>query len=124
MPQLKLTEKTIAKLPAPDPSGKQVLHWDTELKGFGLKVTPAGSKVYILQDRKADHPATRCQMVADSSCANHIRENSRFSSNLFGVVLVVAFPGPKRSRVGDPKTSRPWSSRCRQSLARVFRKAR
>jgi hypothetical protein len=26
--------------------------WDTELKGFGLKVTPAGSKIYILQYRK------------------------------------------------------------------------
>ena len=25
--------------------------WDTELKGFGLKVTPAGNKVYILQYR-------------------------------------------------------------------------
>ena len=27
--------------------------WDTESKGFGLKVTPAGSKVYILQYRMA-----------------------------------------------------------------------
>jgi hypothetical protein len=26
--------------------------WDSELKGFGLKVTPVGSKVYILQYRK------------------------------------------------------------------------
>src|SRR6516225_9883899 len=26
--------------------------WDSELKGFGLKVTPAGSKVYLLQYRK------------------------------------------------------------------------
>jgi integrase len=26
--------------------------WDSEIKGFGLKVTPAGSKIYILQYRK------------------------------------------------------------------------
>ncbi|WP_235091263.1 tyrosine-type recombinase/integrase [Sphingomonas lutea] len=28
--------------------------WDTELKGFGLKITPAGSKVYIYQYRVAE----------------------------------------------------------------------
>ncbi len=25
--------------------------WDPELRGFGLKVTPAGSRIYILQYR-------------------------------------------------------------------------
>ena len=39
MPQLKLTEKAIAKLKAPDPSGKQVLYWDTDLRGFGVRVS-------------------------------------------------------------------------------------
>ncbi len=33
---MKLTKATIAKLPAPDPSGKQQLHWDDELRGFGV----------------------------------------------------------------------------------------
>ena len=36
MPMIKLTKRAIADLPAPDPSGKQVLHWDEELKGFGV----------------------------------------------------------------------------------------
>lgn len=36
MPRVKLTEKTIAKMKAPDPSGRQVLHWDTELRGFAV----------------------------------------------------------------------------------------
>jgi integrase len=36
MPQVKLTEKSVAKLPAPDPSRKQALYWDTALKGFGV----------------------------------------------------------------------------------------
>jgi integrase len=36
MPRQKLTQKVVDRLPAPDPSGRQVLHWDTELKGFGV----------------------------------------------------------------------------------------
>src|ERR671939_269691 len=32
--------------------GKAVyLVWDTETKGFGLKVTPAGARIYVLQTR-------------------------------------------------------------------------
>src|SRR6266699_3576397 len=33
------------------PASKDVLVWDTELKGFGLKVTPAGARVYLIQYR-------------------------------------------------------------------------
>ena len=36
MPRQKLTQKVVDRLPAPDPSGQQVLHWDTDLKGFGV----------------------------------------------------------------------------------------
>ena len=36
MPKLKLTARAIERLPAPDPSGKQTLYWDTELRGFGV----------------------------------------------------------------------------------------
>ena len=36
MPHLKLNVRAVDSLKAPDPSGKQVLHWDTELKGFAV----------------------------------------------------------------------------------------
>ena len=36
MPSLKLNKRSVERIAAPDPSGNQVLHWDTELKGFGL----------------------------------------------------------------------------------------
>src|SRR6516162_10858034 len=45
----KITKRTVD---AVRPSRVDRFLWDTELKGFGLKVTPAGSKVYILQYRK------------------------------------------------------------------------
>ncbi|WP_114184067.1 tyrosine-type recombinase/integrase [Microvirga aerophila] len=50
MNRLKLTKSTIDPLPA---SAKEVIWWDTELKGFGLKVTPAGRKVFLVQYRPA-----------------------------------------------------------------------
>ncbi|MEJ2122006.1 MAG: integrase family protein [Alphaproteobacteria bacterium] len=50
MPNLKLTKTAITRLKAPDPSGKQTLHWDTELKGFGVLCSgTTNSKTYVVQ---------------------------------------------------------------------------
>jgi integrase len=50
MPTVKLTERAINKLPAPDPSGKQILHWDAELKGFAVLCSgTTNTKTYIVQ---------------------------------------------------------------------------
>jgi hypothetical protein len=44
----KITKRTVD---ATNPGEKDVFLWDTDLRGFGLKVSPAGSKVYIVQYR-------------------------------------------------------------------------
>ena len=44
----KITADTVNALQA---SGKDQFLWDDKLAGFGVKVTPAGAKVYILQYR-------------------------------------------------------------------------
>ncbi len=50
MPRMKLTKQAVHKLPAPDPSGKQHLYWDTEQKGFGLLVSgKTETKSYVVQ---------------------------------------------------------------------------
>jgi Arm DNA-binding domain len=50
MPKLKLTATAIAKLKAPDPSGKQQLHWDSELTGFAVLCSGVSiAKSYIVQ---------------------------------------------------------------------------
>jgi hypothetical protein len=50
MPKLKITENSFAKLKAPDPRGKQTLHWDIELKGFAILCSGVSeSKTYIVQ---------------------------------------------------------------------------
>lgn len=44
----KITKRVIDALL---PSERVHLLWDTDLTGFGCKVTPAGRKVYVLQYR-------------------------------------------------------------------------
>ena len=50
MPRIKLTKSAIDALPTPD---KDVVHWDSGLPGFGVKVTPKGRKVFIVLYRVA-----------------------------------------------------------------------
>ena len=62
MPNLKLTAHAIVRLPAPDPSRKQKLHWDTELRGFGVLCSgTTNAKTYIVQ---RDLPGGRTRRVA------------------------------------------------------------
>jgi integrase len=50
MAKLKLTERSINKLRAPSPNGKQTLVWDTELRGFGVLVSGVSNgKTYVVQ---------------------------------------------------------------------------
>jgi integrase len=44
-----LTDKVIKDLPAPE--GRNRIKYDSELKGFGIRVTPAGAKSFILNYR-------------------------------------------------------------------------
>lgn len=46
---MKLTKTSVAKLVPTE--GKQVLVWDTEVRGFGVRVSPGGAKTYIMQRR-------------------------------------------------------------------------
>lgn len=56
MSRIRLTKTKIARLLAPDPSGGQRLHWDTELRGFGVLCSgKSNSKSYIVQRRVNGH---------------------------------------------------------------------
>jgi len=61
MPRIKLTQKAIARLPAPDPGGSQLLHWDTELRGFGVLCSgKTNAKSYVVQ---RDLPGGRTRRI-------------------------------------------------------------
>ena len=44
MPTLKLTKRVVEKQ---QPEDRDTILWDTELKGFGCKITPKGKRVYL-----------------------------------------------------------------------------
>jgi integrase len=52
MPTSKLTKRAVDAL-AP-PMTKQTVLWDTDLKGFGVRVLPSGLKTFIVQYRNAE----------------------------------------------------------------------
>jgi integrase len=54
--------KKVVDATTPDPNGKDIFVWDTEVKGFGLKVTPKGRKVYVLQYRNGEGRSRRCNI--------------------------------------------------------------
>jgi Arm DNA-binding domain len=50
MPTVNLTQRSVAALAAPDPSGRQIVHFDSDLKGFGVLVSgKTSAKSYIVQ---------------------------------------------------------------------------
>ncbi len=53
--QLSLTRSTVKDIAAGE---KDQLYWDTEVRGFGLKVTPNGAKSYVLQYRMGGREAS------------------------------------------------------------------
>jgi len=46
--EAKITKRTVDQL---SPRGKDVLLWDSEMKGFGLRCRPSGAKYYVLKMR-------------------------------------------------------------------------
>ena len=50
MPHIKLSARSIARIKAPDPSGKQVLHWDTQMRGFAVLASGrTNTRSYVCQ---------------------------------------------------------------------------
>jgi hypothetical protein len=50
MAKIKLTDRAIARMQAPDPSGKQALHWDAEITGLAVLCSGvSNAKTFIVQ---------------------------------------------------------------------------
>ena len=54
----KLTKRLINSL-RPDPSGGDLFAWDSELRGFGVRIKPSGSASFLVQYRTAQGKTRR-----------------------------------------------------------------
>lgn len=54
----KLTQRTVDQLLPKD--GQDVFAWDTQLRGFGVRVKPSGTKSFLIQYRNAEGRTRRC----------------------------------------------------------------
>ena len=56
----KLTKKTIDALPIP--AKGQTFHWDSETRGFGIRVGASGTKTFVVQYRNAEDRTRRMKI--------------------------------------------------------------
>ncbi|HEX9850918.1 Arm DNA-binding domain-containing protein, partial [Candidatus Deferrimicrobium sp.] len=47
----RLTKSLIDGLPIPAPEAGEDFYWDTEITGFGVRLYPSGTKVFIYRGR-------------------------------------------------------------------------
>ncbi|WP_209315760.1 DUF4102 domain-containing protein [Haematospirillum jordaniae] len=66
----RLTKEFIDKVTPPEKGYK--VHWDDKLKGFGLRVTAAGKKVFVVMGRVQDE-----QVASPSGLTAHGRSTMR-----------------------------------------------
>jgi integrase len=57
MPSIKISKRTVDAAPVPERG--DTYYWDTDLRGFGLRVTPKGVRSYVIQYRLSGRPARR-----------------------------------------------------------------
>jgi len=91
----KLTQRVVEALPTPD---RERVWWDRELSGFGVRVYPSGSKVYMVHTR-ANGKSTR--VTIGSHRLWSVREARREAARM----IVSLKEGGKPTRPGAPPRS-------------------
>lgn len=109
--RVKLTEKAIGQLKAPDPSGRQRLHWDSELPGFGVLCSgKTDTKSYVVQKDLPNSGPTRRVTVANVN-AIPLKE----AREIAGSVIA------KLGQGIDPKAKKPKDWTLREALENYVR---
>jgi integrase len=104
MPTARLNTRLISKLHAPDPSGKQKLFWDADLKGFGVLVSGVSStKTFVVQ--RVVGGKTRRVTVGPTNVLSLDEARRRAETVLGGMLLGI-----------DPKAVRKESATLRTAL--------
>jgi integrase len=90
----KITKRTVDAL---QPNGRDQFLWDADLKGFGLKVTAGGSKVYILQYRNGGRGAATKRVTIGRHGALTPEQARKEAARLLGAVAQGSDPAAVRA---------------------------
>jgi integrase len=91
---IKITKRTVDGV---TPGIADQFLWDRDLKGFGLKVTPAGNKVYILQYRKGGRSAPTKRVTIGRHGALTPEQARREAARLSGAIAHGGDPAAVRA---------------------------
>ena len=101
MAQVRLTEKSVRGLKAPDPSGRQTLFWDEAMPGFGLLVSGTNAtKSYVVRGTVGGKSIRKVIARADLITLADARDRAR--------EMMVAFAGgvdPRAAKSGSSGTT-------------------
>src|SRR5260370_15226585 len=88
----KLTKRTVEAI---SPAGGDGLIWDTEIPGFGVKVTPRGARIYVLQYSRGNR-TRRCTIGRHGDVT---AEQARREAQVFrGIISQGGDPARDRAR--------------------------
>jgi integrase len=113
----KITKRSVEAI---EPSQRDTVLWDTEIPGFGCKVTPKGTRVYVLQysQRGRDHRVTIGRHGVEFTAEQAKNEARR----LRGVIASGENPALLRSRERTIPTIAELGARYLEEYARPHKK--
>jgi integrase len=106
-----LTEKSITRLRAPDPSGRQRLYWDSEMTGFGLLVSGKTNKKTFVVQRDLPGGKTRRVTIGPHSSKREARVLTLDAARERAKTVLAVFYDGK-----DPKAGMRGGSTLRSAL--------
>ncbi len=91
--QAKITKSAVDRV---KPGTRDTFLWDLELRGFGLKVTPAGSRIYVLQYR-CDSPRLRRYTIGRHGSPWTPEQARQEAKRLLGIIANGVDPADHRT---------------------------
>src|SRR5271166_5147792 len=112
-----LVKITKRQVDATRPKARDAFLWDSELKGFGLKITPAGRKVYVLQYRMGGR-GTPCRRLTIGDHGTFTPEQARKEAEARrGEIRRGTDPGvAKRKAIEEQRTAITVKQLCERYL--------
>ena len=118
MPTVRLTKKSVEEA---QPEAKDVILWDTELKGFGCKITPKGKRVYFLYYRTSSNTQRRPAIGVHGSLT--IQQARKIAEKWLAEVSNGGDPSRSRQESRGAPTIRELAARYLSEHAEVRKKA-